>query len=106
MYEPPCESAQQPADALPWWQRVWSAILALAVRLRLAPRWRETLKRSWSFKLFAVSVACQVLDVLLSTAGMFAGHYAMSVALQLAGVAFAALGLWARLVFQKGLSRE
>lgn len=52
----------------------------------------------------AASVVCQVLDVLLSTAGAFTGHFRWSVALQLAGVAFAAMGLWARLMYQKDLS--
>lgn len=72
--------------------------------VRLGPRWRKVLRRAWSVRLFAASVACQVLDVLLSTAGAFSGQYRASLALQLAGVAFAALGLWARLVYQQGLS--
>lgn len=73
-------------------------------RFGLAPRWREVLRRAWSVRLFAASVACQAADVLLSTTGAFSGHYRMSVALQLLGVGFAALGLWARLVYQRGLS--
>lgn len=73
-------------------------------RIRLGPRWRDVLRRAWSVRLFAASVACQAADVALSTTGMFAAHYRTSVALQLLGVAFAALGLWARLVYQRGVS--
>ncbi len=73
-------------------------------RIRLAPRWRQVLRRAWSVRLFAASVACQAADVVLSTTGMFAPHYRTSMGLQLLGVAFAALGLWARLVYQRGLS--
>lgn len=79
---------------------------AIARALRLAPRWRLVLRRAWSVRLFAASVLCQAADVLLSTTGAFSAGWGARVALQLAGVAFAALGLWARLVYQRGLSDE
>ena len=93
-----------PFNLLP---EAWRGFFCAArARLRLAPRWRLMLRRAWSVRLFAASVACQALDVLLSTTGVFAGHYGASLALQLAGVVFAALGVWARLVYQHGLSAE
>ncbi len=90
-----------PIPPPPWWRRLLDKARCA---VRLGPRWRKVLRRAWSVRLFAASVACQALDVLLSTAGAFSGQYRASLALQLAGVAFAALGLWARLVYQQGLS--
>lgn len=62
------------------------------------------LRRAWSVRLFAASVACQAADVALSTTGAFSPNFRFSMGLQLLGVVFAALGLWARLVYQRGLS--
>ncbi len=93
---------QNPIPLLLMW---WHLLIAeVRPRLRLGSRWREVLRYAWSVRLFAASVVCQVLDVLLSTAGAFTGNFRWSVALQLAGVAFAAMGLWARLMYQKDLS--
>ena len=93
---------QKPIPLLLMW---WHLLIAeVRPRLRLGSRWREVLRHAWSVRLFVASVVCQVLDVLLSTAGAFTGNFRWSVALQLAGVAFAAMGLWARLMYQKDLS--
>ena len=51
-------------------------------------------------------MACQATDVVLSTTGAFSNHYGTSLALKLAGVALGGLGVWARFVYQRGLSDE
>ena len=82
---------QNPKPPPPWWRR-------LLTELRPAPRWREVLRRAWSVRLFAASMACQATDVVLSTTGAFSNHYGTSLALKLAGVALGGLGVWLCLV--------
>ena len=94
---------QNPKPPLPWWRRL---LAELRRRLRPAPRWREVLRRARSVRLFAASMACQATDVVLSTTGAFSNHYGTSLALKLAGVALGGLGVWARFVYQRGLSDE
>ena len=74
--------------------------------LRLGTSWRAVLRRAWSVRLWALSVACQAADVILSTRGAFSADPNARIALQLAGVALAAAGLIARIVAQRDLSDE
>lgn len=74
--------------------------------MKLLADWRAIIGKAWSVRLFALSVACQAADVILSTRGAFSQDPDARIALQLTGVALAAAGLIARIVAQRNLPRE
>lgn len=74
--------------------------------MHLARNWLDILRRAWSVRLFALSVLCDVIGIVLAVRGTFASVEGVSLSLQVAGALFGAAGFMARFVYQRGLSRE
>lgn len=74
----------------------------------LLPNWRALLRRAWSVRFILASLACDVIGIGLAVAGAIGVHESpwRAIALQVLGALFSLAAFIARLVFQKGLSRE
>ena len=66
--------------------------------------WRDILRRAWSVRLFALSVLCDVLGILLAVRGTFSHTEGAALWLQIAGALFGAAGFIARFIYQRSLS--
>lgn len=75
-------------------------------RLALAYDWRDILRRAWSVRLFALSLACDIAGIWLAVRGAFAHQEGAALALQIAGALFGAAGFAARFIYQRGISKE
>ena len=74
--------------------------------MRLLPNWAELLRKAWSVRLFALSVLCDVLGIVLAVRGTFASVEGAALWLQIAGALFGAAGFIARFIYQRSLSAE
>jgi drug/metabolite transporter (DMT)-like permease len=74
--------------------------------MRLDCDWQDILRRAWSVRLFALSVLCDVLGIVLAVNGVFSPERGAALWLQIAGALFGAAGFAARFVYQRGLSKE
>ena len=78
----------------------------MKISVKLIPNWRDVLRWAWSVRLFALSIALQAADVVLTTRGAFSDDPDARIALQLLGVACAAAGLVARFIHQRGINGD
>lgn len=76
--------------------------------MRLVCNWPELLRKAWSVRFILASLACDVIGIGLAVAGAIGVHESpwRAIALQVLGALFSLAAFIARLVFQKGLSRE
>lgn len=74
--------------------------------MQLGADWKAVLTRAWSVRLFALSIALQAADVVLTTRGAFSDDPDARIALQLLGAACAAAGLVARFIHQRGINGD
>ena len=74
--------------------------------MRLLHNWPELLRKAWSVRLFALSVLCDVLGIVLAVRGTFASVEGAALWLQIAGALFGAAGFIARFIYQRSLSAE
>lgn len=74
--------------------------------MQLGADWKAVLTKAWSVRLFALSIALQAADVVLTTRGAFSDDPDARIALQLLGVACAAAGLVARFIHQRGINGD
>ena len=56
--------------------------------MRLLPNWAELLRKAWSVRLFALSVLCDVLGIVLAVRGTFTSVEGAALWLQIAGALF------------------
>ena len=73
---------------------------------KLIWNWRDVLRRAWSVRLFALSVICDLLGIVLAVRGSFSSVEGVALWLQMAGALFGAAGFAARFFYQRGLSVE
>ena len=78
----------------------------MKISVKLIPNWRDVLRWAWSVRLFALSVLCDVLGIVLAVRGSFSSVEGASLWLQIAGALFGAAGFIARFMYQRGLSPE
>lgn len=74
--------------------------------MRLVCNWRDILRIAWSVRLFALSVLCDVLGIVLAVNGVFSPEKGAALWLQIAGALFGAAGFVARFLYQRDLSKE
>ena len=74
--------------------------------MQLGADWKSVLTKAWSVRLFALSIALQAADVVLTTRGAFNDDPDARIALQLLGVACAAAGMVARFIHQRGINGD
>lgn len=77
--------------------------------MRFGSDWRNVLKNAWSVRLISVTVLLLALDlgaVVLDAWGMLADRPAVSIALRMCAAVAGVAAFVARLVAQRGLSRE
>ena len=98
----------QDPNPRPWWEHGLAEWAGPRDAPRLAPRWREVLRRAWSVRLMAASFAAQVLGIGLTVAGSVGVQDTpwRALALQVLGAALGLAAFAARLVYQRGLSDE
>lgn len=69
--------------------------------------WREIIKRAWSIRFMAVSAVCNGALVIVAVApDMLPKKWWIVGVIAIASIVFSLLGMWARLVAQKGLGNE
>lgn len=75
------------------------------MKSRLIWNWREVLKKAWSVRLFALSVALQIVGTAMEVRGSFAQREGLAMWLQVGGVLIGTAGIVARFMYQ-GLSKK
>ena len=78
----------------------------MTISVKLIPNWRDVLRWAWSVRLFALSVLCDVLGIVLAVRGTFSSVEGAALWLQIVGALFGAAGFIARFMYQRGLSAE
>lgn len=74
--------------------------------MKLGADWKAVLAKAWSVRLFALSIACDVLGIVFAVRGSFSSAEGASLWLQIVGALFGAAGFVARFLYQRGLSKE
>lgn len=75
--------------------------------MKLAPNWKELLRKAWSVRLILASFAADCLGIVLTVMGAVGVHESpwQSITMQVIGAALNLAALGARLVYQRGLSK-
>ena len=68
--------------------------------------WRTVLKKAWSVRLFALSVALQLVGTVMEVRGSFAQREGAAMWLQVGGVAIGIAGLIARFIYQDSINKK
>lgn len=74
--------------------------------MQLGADWKAVLTKAWSVRLFALSIACDVLGIVFAVRGSFSSAEGASLWLQIVGALFGAAGFIARFMYQRDLSPE
>lgn len=80
----------------------------MKISVKLIPNWRDVLRWAWSVRFIAASFVCDVIGIGLAVAGVMGVQESpwQSIGLQIVGAAFTLAAFIARLVYQRGISRE
>lgn len=76
--------------------------------MQLGADWKAVLTKAWSVRFIAASFVCDVIGIGLAVAGVMGVQESpwQSIGLQIVGAAFTLAAFIARLVYQRGISRE
>ncbi len=74
--------------------------------MKLSTNAAELLRRAWSIRLLAALIALELVGVVLTVRGTFSHEPRLALWFQLGGASLGIAAFVARLMYQKGLSRE